>query len=435
LLLGSNLVAQTETTYQTTEAAESIKKQHLVAIKDCFLCTYGEMKRAFRFGYGNLNAHHQTLSNFTFGASYLPSYLLEYEQKITTGFSINTQLIYTSLLRNTPLITPIEIANTSIYEYKSTRFRNTALSIEPRWYFNKKKEIRQGKSGDNLSGLYTGLFVSQNWWTDGKYIVNRASDIRGNTPQRNLTNKGETQVALVNIGWQKNFKDMGFFNFQLGTGISRNTQNITSLTARDGQIVDLPIVAKWKWLLNYQVTWGATLGKRKQLEKIPDNFLEYYEEAKDMWKIDLYNVFQGLNEKGAVGRLHLAYERKIKRSPFAIEGGLQYLYSQDFETKAFNNQLAVQVEPRFYYRLKKDISNGTGANNLSSMYVGLLNHWNIGGAKLGHFNKSYQPNLTWGFQERLFKHFFIDYRIGLGFGSTNEEEASVFHDFRLGFAF
>jgi len=55
LLLVSNLVAQTNTTYQTTQEETLIEKQRLVPIKDCFLCTYGDVKRAFRFGYGNLN--------------------------------------------------------------------------------------------------------------------------------------------------------------------------------------------------------------------------------------------------------------------------------------------------------------------------------------------------------------------------------------------
>jgi len=128
------------------------------------------------------------------------------------------------------------------------------------------------------------------------------------------------------------------------------------------------------------VSYIAAIGKKNKVEKPTDNFMEYYEESKDMWKVDLYNIFQGLNEEGAIGRLHIAYERKINNSQFSIESGLQYLYSFDVDSKRFDNQFLFQIEPRFYYRLKKDTRKGQAANNLSSMYLGFLNQWNISGA-------------------------------------------------------
>ncbi len=436
ILLGTFGFSQTNTTYQTVEETEPLEKQHLVAIKDCFLCAHGDVNRAFRFGFGNINAPLQSVTEYTLGLNYVSNYFLEYEQKIATSFSIKTQLAYSSLLRNKGKIEHIEIQGSLFNQYIGTHFYSTSLSIEPRWYFNKKQEIKNGKSGNNLSGVYTGLLLSQNWWEDGDYISYGEPTFWDPNNQDRLANNGQSQIMVLNLGWQKRFRNRGFFNFQLGTGISHNSQNISILTAKDGQIIDLPALSKWKWLLNYQVTWGAVLGKKRQLEKIPDHFLEYYEEAKDMWKIDLYNIFQGLNERGAIGRLHIAYEHKIQRSSFSLEGGLQYLYSQNFETKTYTDQFALQVEPRFYYRLKKDTNNGKNANNLSSMYFGLLTQWNIDETALSPIKRRLQNNLTWGFQERIFKHFFIDYKVGLSLnGLGNKNNDLFFQDFRLGFAF
>ena len=430
---------QTDTTYQKTTAEEGIiEKQHLVAIKDCFLCKYGDVRRAFRLGYGNMTAVHQALVDFSSGVSYLPSYFLEYEQKIATGFSINTQFKHTSLPRRISQIETIAIEGASIYEYESTHFKNNIISIEPRWYFHKKKQINNGRSGDNLNGVYLGLLLSQNWWKNGNYKIYKEPDFSNARSQREtIVNKGQNQIALLNFGWQQSFRNRNFFIFQLGTGISRNTQNIRTLNARDGQIIEIPSLSKWKWLLNYQIGWMGTIGKKNQIESEPNHFIEYYEENDAMWKIDVYNIFQGLNEKGAIGRLHISYEQKIKHSPFSLEGGIQYLYSHHFETKKYIDQFALQIEPRFYYHLKKDIRSGNGANNLSSTYLGLLTQWNIGGADLSPIRRSFQNNLIWGFQERILKSFFIDYRVGLGLNSmvSNEEEDNLFQEFRLGFAF
>ena len=425
--------AQTTTTIQVTEENGTFEQQGIFPIKDCFLCTQGDVNRLFKFGYSNLSAIHQPLTDYAGSMTYLPSFLVGYEQKIATGFSINSQLEWSHLRRKEELLEDIKVEAPSLYQYNSSSFKNFSLSIEPRWYFQKKQQIKAGQSGNNLNGTYIGLQLSNHWWTNGTYTTHQ----EGPTNSQSYDHKGSNQVALINLGWQQDFFDRSFVNFRLGTGISHNTQVLSSLSSSNGETVAIPTLSKWKWALNYQVTWGGIIGKKNKEETPTDNFIEYYEEAKDMWKVDLFNLFQGLNEKGAIGRLHIAYEYKLSKSQFSLESGLQYLYSFNSETNQFDDQFVFQFEPRFYYRLRKDTRKGLAANNLSSMYLGLVNQWNISGASLSRRKNNYNYDVTWGAQFRFVGQLYGDVRMGLGLQDmiNDVSDYPLFYDFRLGFAF
>jgi len=438
LLLSSQLgQAQTDTTFQTTKETGSLEKQHFIPFKNCFLCTQGDVKRAFKFGYTNLSAIHQPLADYTGSLTFPPYFLFGYEQRIASGFSITTNFLSSNLTRTTELIEDVEIDGVPLYQRKSTGFKNNSISIGSKWYFQKKRQIKEGKSGNNLNGAYIGLQWSNNWWENGTYIAYEENPFNGRLKPNRFSHKGQNQITLVNLGWQQQFYDNSFLHFKLGTGVSKNTQNIQSIPVSNGVDIPIPVLSKWKWLLNYQVTWGATWGTKNKIAEPTDNFIEYYEEAKDMWKIDLFNVFQGLNEKGGIGRLHIAYERKINNSQFSIENGLQYLYSFEVDAKRFDNQFLYQIEPRFYYRLRKDTRKGMAANNLSSMYFGLLNQWNIAGAKLSSRKNTYNYDITWGAQYRFFNHLYGDFRMGLGLQNMIDDidDYPIFYDFRFGIAF
>jgi len=437
LLISQFGQAQTDATFQTTRETGSLEKQHIIPIKNCFSCTQGDVMRAFKFGYTNLSAIHQPLADYAGSLNFPLHLMFGYEQRIATGFSITTNFLSSNIGRTTELIEDVEMDGRPLYQRKSTGFKNRGISIGSRWYFQKKQQIKAGKSGNNLNGTYIGLQLSNNWWSDGDYIAYEENPFNGRLKQNRFSHKGQNQTILVNLGWQQQFYDNGFVHFTLGTGMSRNTQDIQSIPAINEANIQIPALSKWKWLLNYQVTWGTVIGRKNKLAEPTDNFIEYYEEAKDMWKIDLFNVFQGLNEKGAIGRLHIAYERKINNSQFSIENGLQYLYSFDVDSKRFDHQFVYQVEPRFYYRLRKDTRKGMAANNLSSMYFGILNQWNIVGTKLSSRKNTYNYDVTWGTQFRFFNHLYGDFRIGLGLQNMvdNIEDYPIFYDFRFGIAF
>ena len=415
LLLISQLgQAQTDTTLQTTEETGSLDQQYIIPYKDCFLCTQGDVKRAFKFGWTNLYAIHQPLADYVWSITYPRHFMFDFEQRIATGFSVTTSVKWSNSLRRTELIEEVAMDGIPLYRFNSDAYNNTSISIGSRWYFQKKRQIKDGKSGNNLNGTYLGLQLVNNWWKNGKYTAFEENPFNGRLKENRFNNKGQNQLAMVNLGWQQQFQGNNLISFQLGTGISRNTQTIQSLLSFNGEEIPISSLSKWKWLLNYQVTWGGTIGKRNKIDKPVDNFIEYHEEAKDMWKFDLFNVFQGLNEKGAIGQLHIAYERKINNSQFSIENGFQYLYSFDVDTKHFEDQLVFQIEPRFYYRLRKDTRKGLAANNLSSLYFGLLNQWNISGAALSRRKSTYNYDIIWGGQYRFFDHLYGEIRVGLG---------------------
>jgi len=161
LLLTNQLgQAQVDTTFHTTEEIRQLETQHITSLKDCFLCKHGDVKRIFKFGYSTISAIHQPLADYVGSINYLPIFILGYEQRIATGFSINTSLSWSHLRRPIALVEDISEGGILLYRYNSSAFENFNLSIEPRWYFHKKQQIKAGKSGNNLNGIYLGLQLS-----------------------------------------------------------------------------------------------------------------------------------------------------------------------------------------------------------------------------------------------------------------------------------
>jgi len=429
-------LAQTGQNIQTKTEEAFFETQEFKSIKDCFACIQGDVKRTLKFSYGNIYTPHQNLnnySNYNMASFFVtPSYLLEFEQKLTTGFSINAKAEWQYPNIDTE-VTDIRLNNQVFYQFKSGGINNYVLSIEPRWFINKKQAVKNGQSGDNLNGIYLGLNLSANWWNLGLFDPSRRDFPFHTQP---LQHKGETQYAVLNIGWQQRFIDNGFVSFKIGSGVSHNTQNISSLPTPNGEQIAIPTLKKWQGLLYYQVSVGSIIGKRSNLSEATKKIWEYHEEEKEMWKIDLYNLFQGLNEKGAFGRVEIAYERKIKTSPFSVETGMRYYYSADLEANDFAGQLAFHIEPRYYFLLNKQIRQGKAANNLSSMYFGLVSEWQVGDTSLIQNEKNLLYNLNIGLQQRLFNNLFLDVKTGLNLNEATEDDGnSLYFDIRFGFAF
>jgi len=82
-----------------------------------------------------------------------------YEQKIAkSAFSINAYLnssIYNFSDNNTTFYDPT--TNTTFMSNSRSFNISEFLYIQPRWYFLMNRQIRAGKAGNNLSGVYTGL--------------------------------------------------------------------------------------------------------------------------------------------------------------------------------------------------------------------------------------------------------------------------------------
>lgn len=435
IIIPTFLSAQIEQGIQTTVEEAPFEEQQFIPFEDCFACIQGDEKRAFKFSYGNIYVPHQNLVNYhnyqitSFFVT--PSYLLEFEQKLAPDFSINTKAEW----QNTTLdkeMTDYGLNGQVFYQFKNDHINNYVLSIEPRWFINKRKAIENGRSGNNLNGIYLGLNLSANWWNLGVFDSNQ-QDAPFNKNLFQL--KGKTQYAVLNMGWQQRLIDNGFISFKMGSGISHNTQNISSLPTPLGEEIAVPTLKKWQGLLYYQVGVGCIISKGNSLPEGTKKFWEYHEEEKEMWKIDLYNIFQGLNEKGGLGRIQIAYERKIKTSQFSVETGLQYHYRANWEMNDFNGQLAFHIEPRYYFLLNRHIRQGRAANNLSSFYLGLLTEWHAEETIFSRNGRRLFHDLTIGAQQRIFKNLFLDVKTGWGLIGQNHNENTIFFDIRFGFAF
>ncbi len=127
-----------------------------------------------------------------------------YEQKIAkSSFSINIE----------GLFSPYRLKNNEILrgskDVATTTGRRFGFTIEPRWYYNQKKRVADGKSGNNLLGNYLSFeMLYQN------QVV---------TKQHN-----DKTIALYDIksltftplfGTQQQFSKRIFYDFKLGFGV------------------------------------------------------------------------------------------------------------------------------------------------------------------------------------------------------------------------
>jgi hypothetical protein len=135
-----------------------------------------------------------------------------YEQKIAKSeFSINTYLNFSvgnTLQKNTQQYDP---ATETFFTGNSQSLSLGAqLHIQPRWYFLMNRQIRAGKSGNNLSGLYAGLnnvfLGSYGFIENDRY--NRAFDF---TPM--FINTG------LMLGYQRKLFQNGFIDLNISKGL------------------------------------------------------------------------------------------------------------------------------------------------------------------------------------------------------------------------
>jgi hypothetical protein len=223
------------------------------------------------------------------------------------------------------------------------------LYLEPRYYFNKRKEIAQKESADNLIGAYTGIRTGVSF---GPSV------------------KGETYFAEAVLGSQQLFflktyrglyKD--YVDFNMGLGASYNTDT------------------KWKPSYHLQVQFGGffenlgNLNKNNAIPAVCDVF-QCFTQEKRMFRIDLMNLINIQDANNLEGGIDVNYEEKIAKSAFSVTVGLAGR-GYNFKVNS-NNNVQIKgysykgyIEPRWYFKMKKEIANGTSANNLSGEYFAL----------------------------------------------------------------
>jgi hypothetical protein len=290
------------------------------------------------------------------------------------------------------------------YEDKSSFNFPIQLFLEPRYYFNKRKEIAKKESADNLIGAYSGL----------KTGIIVSPTIKG------TSYFGEVVLGLQQLFYLKTnrglYKDM--VDLSVGLGALYNTDS------------------KWKPSYHFQVQLGGFLEnitkprlKNNDLPALCDVYQCFVEE-KRMLRIDLMNLLNLYGSDNLDGGLDINYEEKIGKSAFSVNFGLNGT-GYNFKSNTTNNSSVkgysarLYIESRWYFKMKKEIANGSTASNLSGVYGGLqmgyqINEKDIYEAnKLSVLNKSdyFFMNSVFGQQQRILKHLFIETKGGLGLKS------------------
>ncbi len=414
------LTAQLDTTFQlTTEEASGFTSPKIVDAKKHVLNLLQDEKSIFRFGFESLSYP----SNDEFGLE-LPignGIFVNYEHRMATGLSLNFRLNY-HRFSNATLFQKI---NTFWFDYYYVIHR-FSLEFEPRWYFLKKKEIQNGKSGNNLSGLYVGNTIGMQHWQRPGLILVTTADGRNYAPYL----KSNFQYSTLSIGWQRRFSKKGFLHLQLGAGIRHNEAfdfPVELLTPdRRAYFEQLP---KWQSIITYKVGIGIALGKTENTQ-VSEPIFEYHKEDLTMWKLDLLPIFIGTGRNTVLNKISIGYEQGIKQLPFSINTNLTYLHYGKQDYASFGRYLTLQIAPRFYYNLSKRQS----VNNLSANYFSVRNQWDILDDTNFGDNK-YSFALLWGMQRRLFGQMFINYELGYEFGNEFIFDRYYISELKIGLAF
>jgi hypothetical protein len=279
------------------------------------------------------------------------------------------------------------------------------LAIEPRWYFNMKKGIRNGLIADNFHGSYVGLRNSLE--------IQKYYDFSYDNQTQVINAKEYHNYFITNeltIGTQRRILASQYLDFSIGTGV--RTRFKTGFANN----------SKVQWLLNYRLAYGFILnklGKKSTTSDAKCAALRCFENENSMWKIGLTNLINLLNEKQFRGTLSIAYEQKIPNTVISVENRIAFqgsIYSKSLLVEKNQDKyvLELSIMPRYYYDLKRRIAKGISANNMSGEYVGIKLDYN----RTQKFNDLIIQGTgvtgVWGMQQRILKHLNFDTWIGYG---------------------
>ncbi len=411
--------AQIDTSFQeTTTEYGQLEDQQLVDAKRHYLEMQQDEQYLLKLGFETVSLPFVQDPFSPPNLSLANGFFLAYEHRFKTGFSLNTQLQYSRATSLT--IEQILIPHLSIYIT-----HNYGFHIEPRWYFQKKKELSKQKSGNNLNGVYLSFLAGIRYWQKPSSI---------STDGRISFFKGQYQHSTLNIGWQRRFGKRGFLHLQLGTGAQHISQKVIERHTSHFNYNNLEPTPNWQWITNYKVGIGLTIGGKSDTS-IKNNIWNYHQIDTDIWKIDLSGLLTTLGKGWIGGKINIGYEKSIKQSPFSITTNLLYFHLTSPYDYYGVNQLRLQIAPRYYYNLKKRMQNGKTANNLSADYFSFRNQLNLLGDN-SRWDNQYTFSLLWGAQRRVFKSMFINYELGYDFPSWPDQTQGEFiSELKIGLAF
>ena len=337
---------------------------------------------------------------------------LSYERKLNQDMSIHFSFNMRGggSYRNNRLLTN-SFGETDTSFRSSDAFLN--IAIEPRWYFNMKKDIKKGLIANNFHGSYVSLRTSYsnesdpNFMYDYKFNKDSTFTTVSGNPSRNHFISNE-----LCFGIQRRILRFQYVDFGVGTGI--RTRIKTNFPTDQKKV---------QWIFNYRLSYGFVFDKwstKRKNSAARCEALHCFEEERSMWKIGLSNVINRLNQRQFSGILSAGYEQKIPNSMFSIEGNIAIAgnaHSKEVSFSKNDNKYAIRVGvmPRYYYELKKKIAQGKSADNLSGNYFALKLDYDSARKFDNLQSQSIDATLLWGSQQRILKHLFYEFWLGYDF--------------------
>ena len=408
--------AQAQTTYDTEFVSnEELQLQQLVDAKNCFFKKQEAVSRLWKLNVLDLL---NTSINVNDPLTALQGGLeISYEQRLQQGWSLNATIGGSFQktefdLNDEEYWVPLSPDHEEYIVAYNSQVSLVELKLAPRWYYQKKKAIREGHSGNNLSGNYVGFqgkanFVSHSYNQQVlELLPERTLPPVRDFDEFNFKERYATYGFSINFGRQQQFIKNGFFDIQIGGGIQRRTINRDQQEYNGRQYLKRK-EAGWSFPLSYALALGFTLDDHQLQEPTTDCFVfEYHTNNNYLFKVGLVDPYKLLAVRAFFGNLTLGYERKIKQSPFSINANMinYLLYDRENDYNYFD--IHWELEPRYYYNLKKRMMQGKTGNNFSANYIGVRSQFSFGGNK----HTGLAPVL--GMQRQFFRNILFDYKIG-----------------------
>ncbi|GAB2763570.1 hypothetical protein GCM10027275_00740 [Rhabdobacter roseus] len=291
--------------------------------------------------------------------------------------------------------------------------RTTTIQPQVRWYYDMKKRIQEGKSANNFSGNYLGVFY--------QYIH-----------YHNVLQ--DHQRLGIEYGIQRRFLNRGVVDFAIGVVRQRESWDLRNPDGTRRDIID-----QMDYALGTRRSIRLAFGDWKKTKQSPlCEVLRCDELVRSQLKIAWPNLYLGLRGQQLNGSI--AYEQKLGSAPWSVNAQINGQFDRSSRLFTFHDEMPYlqwQVQPtlqlRHYFLQKRKIQRGTGAPNLSGPYLGLHTEY-------FYSQNPYQDTKVLGLggvvgiQQRLFKNAYIDLSISRGQNLLKSQRGRPSHQttFHLG---
>ena len=379
--------AQDSTKITYSQEVDTLQKQRFIDRYENVFMTKVPTRHMFKIG---LSQYYQALPAPLLDDKLLNSASLQlgYEFKFLPSFSLALSGHFPYLKGDKPLRSSLSY---------------TILDAQIRWFFDMRRRVKAGKAASNFSGNYIALYY--------------------NMPG---TLYDSPNIGFK-LGFQRRFLNTGFMDFAVAL-------------QQETPWFHYGVFSNWS--VSSQASFGFAFGdwKKSHIGPLCDVLL-CDEHTTSQWKVRLPELTFGyyLNRI----RLGVAYEQKIKTSPFSINfeftiglnKGWDYLnqrrYIEGYGTNFLMLRSAeifptLSIQPRYYLLHKKQRLNGKGGHGFSGIYTGINFDYSYYIGHHSYSNFSEIPDIDLkkhivkagpmlGFQQRLFRHGFLDVNTSLNY--------------------